>query len=383
MTDRKKIFLPLLIIGAGILLAALVVRAKPDVERVVVTPPAPLIRVTTIEPGAQTFQVRSQGTVQPKTESVLVAQVAGRVEWVSRDFADGGSLRRGETVARIEASDYRLAVAQRDAQVAQAQVLLEREEAEAKLARQEWQELGRGEPSSLTLREPQMAEARASLQAAEASLEQARLNLSRTSVAAPFSGRIRSKRVDLGQYVTPGTPIATIYATDQAEIRLPISKNDLAYLDLDLGQPIAKGTGPKVELVAELGREVQRWPAEIVRVDGEFDSATRMIHLYATVSNPLEADPALPMGLFVDALIEGLAVDSVVTLPRSAIRGESQVLIVDAEDRLRFRDVDIVRLESDRAVIGSGLAPGDRVCTSPLESVTDGMHVRTEEEAAS
>ena len=382
MTDRKKIFLPLLIIVGGVLVASLVVRSKPDVERVIVEPPAPLIRVAVIETGAQTFEVRSQGTVQPRTESVLVAQVAGRVDWVSKEFAAGGILRRGEAVARIEASDYRLAVAQREAQVAQATVLLEREEAEAKLARQEWQELGRGEPSSLTLREPQMAEARASLQAAEASLEQARLNLSRTSVSAPFSGRIRTKQVDLGQYVSPGTPIAMVYSTDQAEIRLPISKNDLAYLDLDLGQPIARGAGPKVELVAELGREIQRWPAEIVRVDSEFDPATRMINLFAKIANPLDADPALPMGLFVEALIEGRVVSSVVTLPRSAIRGESQVLVVDGESRLRFRDVEILRLESDRAVIGSGLSSGDRVCTSPLEAVTDGMLVRTEEGTA-
>lgn len=379
MTDRKKLLFPFLIVGAGILVAAVVIGAKSEVERVQPEAPKPLIRIAQVQPTSETLLVRSQGTVQPKTESVLVAQVPGRIEWVATDFAAGGTLRRGAPLVRIEAADFELAVAQNEAQVAQARVGLEREQAEATLARQEWDELGRGEPTTLTLREPQMAEARARLQAAEASLEQARLNLSRTTIAAPFSGRIRDKQVDLGQYVTPGVPLASVYATDRAEIRLPISKNDLGYLPLELGSPLS-GNGPPVRLIADLGGERRVWNAEIVRIASEFDRQTRMIDLFATVKNPLNAEPALPMGLFVEAEIDGRAVDSAVSLPRSALRNNSQVLIVDDESRLRFRDVEVLRLESDRVVIGQGLSTGDRVCTSPLETVTDGMAVRTQEE---
>ena len=383
MTDRKKLLLPLIILGAGVLLAAVVIRARPDVERVETRVPAPLVRVEQVSPETRRLTVRSQGTVRPRTESVLVAQVAGRIERVSPAFADGGTLDRGAPLVTIEPRDYQLAVAQREAQVAQAEVLLERERAEAELARQEWEELGRGEPTALTLREPQLAEARAAVQAAEAALQRARLDLERTTVRAPFSGRIREKRVDVGQYVTPGTPLASVYATDEAEIKLPLPKDDLAFLDLDLGRPIDSSKRPAVTLVAELGGEVRQWDAVLVRADSEFDPQTRMLNLFASVERPLEADPALPMGLFVDAHIEGRELGSVVELPRSALRGESQVLVVDDDSRLRFRDVEILRLEPELAIIGAGLSSGDRVCVSPLETVTDGMLVRTESEAAS
>ncbi len=380
MSDKRKILLPILVLLIGAVAATVIVRARPKVERQDAAVPPPLVRVVEARVAAATLSVRSQGTVAPFTESTLVSEVPGTIEWVAPAFSDGGLFRRGELLVRIDPRDYEVAVTRAEAQLAQARVLVQREEAEADVARQEWAELGDGDPSPLTTREPQLAEARAGEQAAEAALEQARLNLERTRVRAPFDGRVRSKLADRGQYVGRGTRLAEVYSTDVAEVRLPVPKSELAFLELDLNNPLATD-GPAVELSTELGRERLTWPARVVRTGGEFDQRTRMLDLFARVDDPLgrraaDATP-LPMGLFVDAEIAGLTVGDAVTLPRSALRDGDRVLVVDDGERLRFRDVEVLRRGHDQVVIIGGLASGELICVSPLETVVDGMRVRT------
>jgi RND family efflux transporter MFP subunit len=379
--NRAKFFLPILVVLGGATIAALIVRARPTVERREVTLPPPLVRVIEVSAAEVRLDVESQGTVAPATESVLAAQVAGQIESISSRFAEGGFFRRNDLLVSLDDRDYRLAVSQAEAQVAQARVRLDREEAEAELARLEWEELGGGEASPLTLREPQLAEAQAALQGAEATLEQARLQLSRTRIRAPFSGRVKTKRVDVGQFVAPATSLATLYSTEFAEIRLPVAKNNLEFLDLDLrGQT---SSGPPVELTAELGGELRSWTGRIVRAGSQFDPKTRMLPLFARVEDPFAlagVGTPLPMGLFVSARIEGRTTAGVAVLPRAALREAGRVLVVDEESRLRFRTVTIVRIQSDQVVIGDGLASGEKVCISPLETVVEGMLVRTSEE---
>jgi RND family efflux transporter MFP subunit len=365
------------------------------------TPP-PLVRVVEAEPRTVRFDVESQGTVRPRTEATLNAQVSGRIEWGAPSFAEGGLFRKGETLVRIDARDYSLAVSQAEQQVAQGQVALAREEAEARIAREEYEDLAAdgavGEVSPLTLHEPQLAQARAAVAAAEAAVEKARLDLSRTTVQAPFYGRVDGKQADVGQSVSPGTPLATLYAVDYAEVRLPVPIPELEYIDLQLAGET--DDGPSVELSAELGGSRHAWTGRVVRTAGGIDEQTRMMPLIARVDEPYgaaarQAGAPLPIGLFVEARIAGRRADGVFVLPREALRrtgrwreGEpGQVLVVDTSeepDRLRFRDVRIVRLKEDHAVIESGLTAGDLVCVSPLETPTDGMEVRiTRDEAGS
>lgn len=378
----KKILWPLVVVVLGVLAAFVLARSKPEVERQEQTIPPPLVRVLEARVQDVPLDVRSQGTVRPHTESTLVAQVGGRIDTVSPSFAEGGFFRKGEVLVRIDPKDYSLAVTQAEAQVAQVRTRLERERAEAEIAREEWQELGTGEPSALTLREPQLAEARAALAAAEASLEQAKLNLARTTVEAPYAGRVRAKRADVGQYVTPGTPLAEVFAIDYAEVRLPIPKDQLAFLDIDLGD---SNDGPSVRLFGEIGGVPQRWDARVVRTGGEIDPQSRMLPVFARVDDPFRRlgragrpdAPVLPMGLFVEADVAGKVAPGAVVLPRSAIRQGGQVLVVDDEDRLRFRPVEILRAQGDLAVVGKGLSDGERVVVSTLETPVDGMEVRT------
>ena len=206
------------------------------------------------------------------------------------------------------------------------------------------------------------------------------MNLTRTQVRAPFDGRVREKRVDVGQFVGAGAPVAEIFSTDSAEGRLPVSEDALGFLDVDLGRTLDAGAGPEVVLTGRLGGASVGWQGRIVRSDSQFDSRTRMLNLFARVEDPfglgVESATPLPMGLFVSATIAGKSAIDVVVVPREAIRDSDQVLVVESGDRLRFRTVEILRLQGDHALVRAGLEPGEKVCVSPLETVVDGMSVR-------
>jgi multidrug efflux pump subunit AcrA (membrane-fusion protein) len=200
----------------------------------------------------------------------------------------------------------------------------------------------------------------------------------RCEIRAPFTGRVREERVDVGQFVSRGERIARLYAIDVAEVRLPISDDELAFVDLPLlyrGDEEAR-PGPEVELSARFAGERHVWRARVVRTEGEIDPRTRMVNVVARVEDPYERSngrPPLAVGLFVDAEILGRTVEDVVVLPRAALREGDVVHVVDAEDRLRLRPVSVLRRHRDEVVLASGLAPGERVSVTPLAAPVDGM----------
>jgi RND family efflux transporter MFP subunit len=380
---KWKIILPLAAIILAIVVMVTMVKLKPDPETRIPEPLLPLVRVMDVERQDVILTVTSQGTVNPRTESVLLPEVAGRVIEVSPSFVPGGFFEKGDILLRIDPFDYRQAAVQARGAVAQAELRLATELAEADVARKEWAELGKGEPTPLTLREPQVAEAQAALDSARALLENAERNLQRTSIVAPYAGRVRQKQVDVGQYVSPGNPLATIYAVDYAEVRLPLPDDDLAFVDLPLDYrgETSRGRGPEVTLRADFAGKTFAWKGHIVRTEGEIDPRSRMVHAVARVSNPYARGddpdrPPLAAGLYVEAEIAGRAVSGVAVIPRSAVRTGDVVLIVDEENRLRFRSLDILRTTSEHAIVQGGLADGERICISNLTAVTDGMRVR-------
>jgi len=381
------ILVPLILLLAGAS-AWYMIWARPEPERRVPEVVAPLVRVQPVTFETVQLTVASQGTVAPRTESRLVSEVAGRVEWVSPSFVSGGFFEQGEPLVRIDDHDFRQAVVRAEADVTRARLRLAQEEAEAEVARREWEDLGQGEATPLTLRVPQVDDARATLAAAEAALQTARRDLERTEVRAPYVGRVRSKAVDLGQFVTVGTSLGSIYSVDYAEIRLPLPDQDLAFLDLPLVYRGNEGSnpGPKVTLSARFAGGDYSWTGRVVRTEGEIDAQSRLVHVVARVKDPYGRGanpdrPPLAAGMFVQAEIAGRAVPDVAVLPRAALRGTNEMLVVDDEDRLRIRAVDVLRTTSETVIVRGGLEAGERVCLSPLEAVTDGMRVRIYEES--
>ncbi|MGI9502189.1 MAG: efflux RND transporter periplasmic adaptor subunit, partial [Geminicoccaceae bacterium] len=261
--------------------------------------------------------------------------------------------------------DYALSVIRAEAAVVEARQSLARERAEADLAREEWRTLGGGKAADpLVLRQPQMEEATARLKAAEADLELARLAVERTDLRAPFDGRVRSSEVGAGSYVTAGEALARVYATDVAEVRLPLDDRALRFLDLSLDE--RQQTGPEVDIRAKFAGKRHHWSGRIIRTEGTIDPQSRRLYAVVEVADPYRADrdegrPPLAVGMFVTASVSGSVAERAYALPAAAFRRPGEVLVVDDEGILRARSVNILRSERDRIIVSEGLRPGERV----------------------
>ena len=324
------------------------------------------------------FSVSSQGAVNPRTQTTLVAEVSGQIVSVSGNFIAGGFFRKGEVLLQIDPSDYETALLAAQAALAARKAQLADQKARSEQAMKDWINLGRkGEPSDLTLRKPQLAEAQAAVQAAEAELKRAERNLERTRIKVPYDGLVRSKSVDIGQFVSPGTPLGTTFAVDYAEIRLPLSSSDMAFLELPSATRLDRAHRVPVTLTSEIRDDSRQWQAEIVRTEGVVDDRSRVVYAVAEVIDPygvlgMSNQPELRMGTFVRASIQGLRADDVVVLPRSVLQNGNTVLVANASDQLEIRQVEVVRAEPRFIYISKGLEGGERVVTTSLDAPIPG-----------
>lgn len=381
---RKHIpwLLPVAILAIAVLVSATMIGNRPQTPTRETPPREPLVQTEPARPFAGEFLLAAQGTVAPRTETVLVSEVNGAVVEVADAFNPGGFFRRGDVLLRIDAKDYQAALRRAEAQVANRRALLAQEQARADQARRDWENLRRpGEPSELVLRVPYVAEAEANLRSAEADLQQARINLERTVIRAPYDGLLREKRVDQGQYVGTGTQLAVLFAIDRAEIRLPLTEHDAVFVELPA--PGSRDEGAPVTLRATVGGERLQWPARLVRSENVIDERSRVVYAVVAVDDPYgvlgrREGPVLPFGTFVDADLPAAIGHQVVGVPRHAVRGSNQLMVVDGDNRLRLRNVVIVRGDSQHAFIDGGLEPGERVVISSLDAPVDGMTVRVE-----
>ena len=378
-----KIFLTVLILTLAFVAAAGIIMTRPMPEPVTIAPNVVAIRGIQMEAENIPLTIYAQGVVEPLTESELITQVNGRVDWVSPNFNAGGSFKKGEALVKLESEDYEARVGLAEAREVRA--LAEYEHATFELKRM--RALVKDQLVSQAMLENAVRQTRlteAALKEARINLDQAQRDLDRTELRAPFDAIVRSKAVDLGEFVSMGKPLAQLFAADGFEIRLPVLDTQLAYLDLpslDATAPLNSARLPSVRLSAQYAGATASWDAQLVRSESEIDRRSRMVTLVARVSttrNALSANP-LPVGAFVNAEIEGITLENAFQLPRSALRQDNQVLVVDEESRLRFRDVSIARYEKDRILIQSGLKEGDIVNISPIQAVVDGMEVSVTE----
>lgn len=349
------------------------------------TPPPAVTHVDAIRLKLEDYPVivHTQGTVQPRTESTLIPQVLGRVRWVSPAFREGGFFENGDILLRIENSDYLTALVVAEANLARAQLSRAEEEARSEQALEDWKKLGDGsDPGALVLRQPQLADARATVASAIARRDQAQRDLERTEITAPYAGRILEKRVDVGQFVTSGSVMALIYAVDYAEIRLPLSDNEIAFVKLP---EIYRGestqdleSGPKVVLHASFGEQQYTWDGYIVRTEGAIDTRSRQLFVVAQVDDPYGRSvvnrPPLKAGQFVEADIIGETLTDVFIIPRSSLREGREVLLIDGNKLIR-RDVEIVWSDSKNVIVRNSLNPGEVLCLTPLTYAAEGAPV--------
>lgn len=377
-----------LLAGGGLSYGLLVGKPSPEPE----TAPAllaPVVDVRVVAPAVRALSVETQGTVRPLREIKLVSQVAGRVENVSPRFAQGGFFAVDEPLVKIEDIDYQFLIARAESQVAAAKQKLAEERGRALQAKREWRDLGTVQANALFLREPQVASAKAALRASEADLEAARLDLARTSIGAPFNGRISEKFVDVGQYVSLGTVVANIYDTDVAQVRLPLTDQQVALLDLPLiynNELPAARIGVPVVLHARFANREWEWQGKVVRTDASIDESSRVVYAVVEVEKPFAREPGserppLSPGLFVGATITGRQLQQVVELPRSALRSDGTVIVVDSASLAQSRPVHVLDSDTQHVWV-QGLNEGERVIVRQPTLVIAGMQVTVRETAA-
>ncbi|MEM9304751.1 MAG: efflux RND transporter periplasmic adaptor subunit [Pseudomonadota bacterium] len=388
MKSKIRIIAPVVIFG-GLLFAAFILMSnrpqpgqRPPARDAVMT-----VAIEKIAPRDYQVILDSYGAVQPRTQSQLVAQVTGQVEWISPSLRDGGYFDAGEPLLRLDRRDYDADLKIAEAQLIDAQRGLVEAEAQREQAQKDWDKLGRADqPTDLVLKIPQLLAAQARLKSTESSLEKAKLAYERTEVIAPFAGRVLDQRVDLGQVVAPNTILADIYATDAIEVRLPLRNRDLAFIELPeatKGRNNATGFSGAVVLESTLGINAE-WIGDLVRTESAIDGNAQQLHVIARIDDPfganLQHERPLKIGEYVTARLAGRLLQAAIVVPNSAIYQGSYVYRVE-DGLLQRTDIEIVWQNESDAIIGTGLAPGDQLVLTALGQVTSGMSVAIEGEA--
>ena len=368
---------PIFIILIGSFFAFIISVSSPKPQKGIELPKPTPVFYEVITKKDISLKILTNGEVKPLNEINLISQVSGQIVEAADEFVDGGIIKAGSPLVWIDDRDYKLAVISAESRVAQASKLLEREIAESELAKNDWEELGLGEASPLTLRIPQLKEAEAAEKAALADLEKAKLNLERTVVKLPFQGIIRQKKTGVGQFVGTGSVLATAFSTEEVLIALPLTDTELSYLGLPLAYEEERPfSGPKVSFYSLVSNKNSEWEGRIVRTAGSIDPLTRLVYVYAEVINPYQQSPPLAIGMFVDAVIEGKTIKNGFLVPNSAINNNSNIYVINTNDNLEIRKIEVLGTENDYVIIKGEISEGERVVVSPLNNAKDGMALK-------
>lgn len=378
----RRWLLPVFIVAVGIALTATMIMFRPQPPTTPTAERVLPVEVLTVNSVDMNLNVSSQGTVAPRTQTSMIAEVSGRVIAISEKLVAGGFFNAGEVMLTIDPADYEVAVDQAQANLLTAQAQLAQQQAQADQAAREWDLSGRPREDApiLALRTPFLREAEARVLYSESELRRAQRQLDRTTVRAPYDALVREKTADIGQYLSTGARIAEVFATDYAEVRLPLSDRDMMWLTLPEPGQLALSDATPVRLYANVAGKQQHWQAQIVRTEGVVDSNSRMHYAVARVDDPYGLrnrlrQPPLPAGTFVNADIEGIRVTGVFDIPLEAVRSGDQVLVMDQEQRLRQRQVNVIRSTANRVIVNEGLNNNDSVIVSPVPIPIDGMRV--------
>ncbi|MCL1130626.1 efflux RND transporter periplasmic adaptor subunit [Shewanella sairae] len=377
MATKKQIILPMVVIAVGVagFIGMSAMKKPPEEKEELDT--TPLVSVQAVEINPMSFSVSSYGVVSAKYETELVSQVNGEIVYLSDSFVRGGFVKKGDVLAKIDPSDYEAALIDAKANMASAQATLVQEKAFGKVAEAEWKRIENGVPTELSLRKPQLAQEVAKLKSTEAGLKRANRDLERTVIKAPYDALIEARNLGLGSYVSKGTPLGKVLSTDEAEVRLPIADKDLQFLE-------RKGKDAQVLLTGDFAGKAQQWLGKIVRSEGVIDNRSRMTYLVAQIKDPygLESNNnELRYGTYVTANIDGSHAGQVARIPRHLVIN-NQVATLDDDNKLRYKDITIVRQIGSEVIVSAGLDVGVNVITSALDYPIEGMQLALPQDKA-
>ena len=372
----KRVIAPALILTFSVVIFIGLINNQPTLKTTVKEPVPVAVRALDVRLAPMQLRVSSEGNVQPSVETKLVAQVAGEVIELSSSLVAGGNFSKGDILLKLDPRDYEIALSR-------SQATLSRAQAEQRFATEEITRIRSlygdelASIAELQSAERLLAVANAASDDAAAAVKRASVDLERTVFTAPFNGRVRAEDVDIGQFLSKGAMIATLYDTDRLQVRLPLADAQLAYLDPSYAQTGMSGEEPaNVVLTANYAGDMQSWSAKLLRTEGDISTKSRFLHVIVAVTETLNSNGVrLPVGLFVNAVIDGRTVDNLVSIPRTALRPDNSVMVIDDSDKLHFRDVSVFKLSDNDVLISEGLASGERISISPLQFVVEGMPV--------
>jgi RND family efflux transporter MFP subunit len=357
-------------------------RPKPERRR-----PAPntlIVSVQELVPTTRQVMIPVMGSVVPAVEVDLKSRVAGEVIWVDQGFEEGGVVKKGQDLLRIDPTEYELALIQKKAVLESAILDLKTEEGRQEIARSEWELLGLEERATemdreLALRQPQLAAFRAKLEAARAEVKQAELNLQRTVITSPFNALVQSRDVNIGSQVTVQGVLAHLVGSDTFFIEALIPLDRLGWIHIPEN---SEDTGSSAIVRSGTGRVLN---GRIYKLLGDLEPDGRLARILIEVSDPLdlktdngERRPLL-LGDYVNARIEGRSVENIFVIDRQYLEDGKRVNIADEEDRLRIKMIDIVWSGEDY-VLAKGLENGERLIISDVPAPVEGMKVRIQGE---
>jgi RND family efflux transporter MFP subunit len=374
---RNKL-IPIVIVVVAILTMVAMMKMKPEVPRKAVHKEQPAVSVYIVKDEVPQVVVKGFGIVNAKEKITVVPMVTGLVVEKLSSFEDGGVFRKGDVLLKIEEADYMFAVQSAEAMVAKAELGLARANQEAEIAKREWNQLStnnkKDKPNPLVLHAPQLKMATADLEAAKAQLGKAKLNLDRCKIVAPFSGRVMEENADVGQYLRAGNPVGVIHSIAEAEVVIPLDDGYLQFLDI----PICSGhdNASSAEIIADFAGKEYSWKGEVARTSGGVDNKSRRVDVILSVENPYhstESKPSLMEGMFVEAVIYGHSIEGAVEIPREALK-DGNCWIVE-NSKVVVREVEVLHFENETAIV-RGLVVGEKIVTSHLEVVTDGIEIK-------
>ena len=373
-----KYLRPLIIIGISTAIAAVLYmlgQISPDA----IQEKDPMdVNVQILTPIDYQIKIKSTGTTTPITQTVLTSEVGGEVIYRSKKFSEGSSVISGEILAKIDDTDLQLQYKNALLQLASAEVQFAVQQAEAEIAQEAWDQVGKGVPQELTTKKPQLKQAKAALEVAKAQVQSAEKKLNKTEITAPYTGRIQNINIDLGSTIIPGQPVGSMYTSNEIEVTLSVKDSDLQFLDIPMDGRKLNPDQKSIVVIKSLYKgEMQEWAGNLERVDGVIDPMTRMIKLIANFKNNFieETKPILPIGLFVEAEINGKQLEDIFMIPNSALTPNDELLFLNQDDALEIRKVSVLTKMKNHILVKEGMKAGERVVVSKLSIATNGMLV--------
>jgi RND family efflux transporter MFP subunit len=382
----KQLILIIALVAGSVALASYLIKTKPEPRKRVRSPTIPVVEIMTPQAQSFTQKINSSGSVEANRSTNIIAEVSGKVTQENKAFQEGNYFRKGQHLLSIDNTNYKNAIIIASAEVSQRELELKTEQNLANLAVRDFQLLGNNRrPNEIASRKPHIAATLANLQASKIRLQQARDDLNKTRVLAPYEGRLLTRSVDIGQFVTPGTLLGQVYSTDYVEVRLPLSLADYEQLKLPENfrnqQSKTNTDKPEVKFAARYGNKSYEWTGRVVRASPAMDARTRQISVIAQIEDPFTKKsgsdaPPIKIGQFLQAEIIGTTLRNVFVIPTAATRQNREVMIYD-EGKVRILPIEVLASDKDKLVIAEDSLPAlAKLIVTPMPSAKDGMTVR-------